>query len=143
MTFKTSQFCDDPQKYPQNFIHPKTFIFLKTSQILKSKILNPPPPPHKKNGLSLHIYENIRDPPPLGIKHQFPHCLYMYAKEWNPAKLGRNVVLESIQCDKINLKYNLNYDQSTFQASVIFQLLFMPYHFRQSVCQKSRLVKSM
>ena len=48
-----------PKKYPQNFIPPKIFIFLKTPKsIEKIKILN------LKNDPSLRMYENIRVPPP-------------------------------------------------------------------------------
>ena len=54
MNLKLAQFCDDPQKYPQNLHTPqKIFIFLKTPKIIEIQNFEPP-----KNNPSLR--ENIR-----------------------------------------------------------------------------------
>ena len=87
MTPKYSLFCDDPNKTHKIFIPKRISFFSENHKNVKFKILNPRPPPKKKNktkqNLSLRMYENIRvlppPPPPQGNR---PHLLMSPHTYW-------------------------------------------------------------
>ena len=58
MTLKLAQFCNDPQKYPQNLHTPKNNNFSQNPKNIEIQNFEP------KHSPSLRMCEKIRVPPP-------------------------------------------------------------------------------